>query len=360
MNNILLIRALRNPAAIADFDILDWDLLLRQARQSNLLPKLYYIVKSINHHSKLPDKIQDILVSAKKMADKHRQTVIWEIDRISEALKDIPVSVIYLKGAAYTLQNLPVSDGRLFSDIDILIDKKLINKVEHYLILNGWVSVKQSNYDQKYYRKWMHEIPPLKHRRRLIVVDIHHNILPPTAKFKTNIDLLIDSSMHVNELNNVRVFSPYGMLIHSMAHLFCEGEFNNGLRDLVDIDELIRLFSKEKGFWDELLDLANKQNLNIPLFYGLRYSRKILSTPVPEDVIRKISVSQLFRVNLVIMDRLFSRVFIPNHKSCIKHSVYLAKFFLYIRGHYLRMPLHLLIPHLMIKLFTVWNDKESH
>jgi len=56
------------------------------------------------------------------------------------------------------------------------------------LMLEGWVSGHRSAYDQRYYRKWMHEIPPMTHIRRQTVLDLHHNILPETARLRTRAD----------------------------------------------------------------------------------------------------------------------------------------------------------------------------
>ena len=39
-----------------------------------------------------------------------------------------------------------------------------------------------SAYDQRYYREWMHELPPLLHVRRQTALDVHHAIAPETAR----------------------------------------------------------------------------------------------------------------------------------------------------------------------------------
>ena len=49
------------------------------------------------------------------------------------------------------------------------------------------------------------------------------------------------------------------------------------------------------------------------------------------------------------MDWLFWRGFLPEHPSCRSGSAAFAKWCLYVRSHYLRMPLRLLIPHLVHK-----------
>ncbi|MFV0275693.1 MAG: hypothetical protein ACK5HY_00675 [Parahaliea sp.] len=53
------------------------------------------------------------------------------------------------------------------------------------------------------------------------------------------------------------------------------------------------------------------------------------------------------------MDFLFLRAFTPCHSSSRLPLTGLAHFALYVRSHYLRMPLRLLLPHLLRK---AWRD----
>ena len=354
-----LVHILQNPSILSDLKLRQWDLVLRQARRADLLARLAYLVDSQGITSSLPDNIRDIFTAAKVIAVKHRQTVEWEIFCIGEALKDLPVPIVYLKGAAYILQKLPIANGRLFSDVDIMVPKKLINKAEHNLMLNGWATIKQSAYEQRYYRKWMHELPPLRHRRRQTVIDVHHHILPGTARYTPDVDKLLDATVPVNGNGNIRVLAPIDMLLHSMTHLFCEGEFNHGLRDLVDIDGLIKASSMREGFWHELVQRAIELELVIPLFYALRYAKYFLLTPIPDNIWQGIHGKLPGRIRLMLMDVLFKHALLPVHKSCSSVFSNIARFFLYIRGHYLRMPLHLLLPHLAVKLFMGWKGGKD-
>jgi hypothetical protein len=107
----------------------------------------------------------------------------WEISRIQRALASVDTPIIFLKGAAYLMSALANAKGRLSSDIDILVAKNMLPQVESALIEHGWEPIKLADYDQLYYRTWAHELPPLRHRDRNTVVDVHHTILPLTAGF---------------------------------------------------------------------------------------------------------------------------------------------------------------------------------
>jgi hypothetical protein len=50
-----------------------------------------------------------------------------------------------------------------------------------------------------------------------------------------------------------------------------------------------------------------------------------------------------------MMDRLFIPAFSTAHHSCHLPGAGLASFALFVRSHWLRMPMHLLLPHLLRK-----------
>ncbi|RXL80730.1 hypothetical protein EO238_31730, partial [Citrobacter sp. AAK_AS5] len=81
--------------------------------------------------------------------------------------------IVVLKGAAYAMARLPVADGRIFGDVDILVPHETLADVESALMLAGWASIHRDPYDQRYYRMWMHEIPPMRHLHRGTVIDVH-------------------------------------------------------------------------------------------------------------------------------------------------------------------------------------------
>ena len=66
----------------------------------------------------------------------------WEVDRIQFALRSIESPILLLKGAAYLLADLPLAQGRLVSDVDILVPEASLHQVEAALLAAGWGSLK--------------------------------------------------------------------------------------------------------------------------------------------------------------------------------------------------------------------------
>jgi len=357
INADLLTPRLVDPSSIVQLSLRDWDLLIRQARQSNLLSRLAALLEQHKLLNQVPDQPRAHLESSLAVAQRQIQAVRWEVDRIQHALENIPRPTILLKGAAYIMLQLPSAQGRLFSDIDILIPKTDIVDVELALKINGWITTLHDAYDQRYYRQWMHELPPMTHLTRQTFLDVHHTILPETARLRPDPQKLIDAALPLEGHSGLKVLAPIDMLLHSATHLFHEGEFDKGLRDLSDIDILLRHFSlQDPDFWQHLLARAPEMDLARPLFYALRYCSQILKTPVPQDVLHAISQHSPNLFTLRLMDILFSRAFRPHHASCDDWLTRPALKLLFVRSHWLKMPFPLLVRHLFHKTFISPKD----
>jgi len=350
-----LVKLLRKPDLLAVLTLEQWDLLIPQARHSLLLGHLSILVDRQGVREKIPSVIMRHLDSVKVVSDKQIHSVNWELRKLGEAYDTAEDSIILLKGAAYAVAGLQASQGRLFSDIDLLVSKQHIDYVERILSLHGWVSGHHNDYDGRYYRQWMHEIPPLRHMQRGTVLDVHHTILPPTGRYHPNPQKLIQSAREV--VNGVKVLCPEDMVIHSAAHLFHEGEFEHGLRDLVDLQELLAQFDQsEPGFWQRLVPRAIELDLLRPLYYGLHYVQTLLGVSLPDEIVTQTNAAQPNALMRIVMDCLFEHAFAPDHPSCDRALTGLARWMLYVRSHYLRMPLYLLLPHLIRKAWKSHMD----
>jgi len=345
----LLVRALRRPQTVADLCLTDWDLLVRQARASNLLARLQALVEQHGLGSRLPVQPAAHLASTGVLAEKQRRSVRLEVERLQRVLGRAHVPMMLLKGSAYELSRLPPARGRLYSDVDILVPRHLLAQAEKALLLDGWHTTHHDAYEQRYYREWMHELPPLQHIRRQSNLDVHHTIVPPTAKPRPSMEKFWASAQRLEGPQAVYVPSSPDLVLHSAVHLFHDGELEQGLRDLVDLDLLLRHFGVEPRFWIQLTARAAEMDLARPLFYALRYTQRILETPVPADAFAALRSFAPGAGLRVVMDGLFLRGLAPLHPSCADWLTPAARWLLYVRSHYLRMPVHLLLPHLLRK-----------
>lgn len=355
----LAVRAYREPQCLAGLTLSEWHLLLRQCSRANLDARLYYLLRQRGELDAIPPQARELLEWAHVIAERHTQAAHWEVRQILAALKDTGEPLILLKGAAYTMAQLPPGLGRLYSDIDILVDEALLPEVETALMLHGWHATHHDAYDQRYYREWMHELPPMQHMHRHTAIDVHHAILPRTAPVHPDPKQLRAGAVPVPGIDGVFVLAPEDMVLHSATHLFFDGECDHGLRDLVDLDALLRHFSERPGFWEGLATRAVQLQLTRPLFYALRYTERLLGTPLPPQATAAREAGRPNPVLLAVMDRLYLRALMPMHASCDDWWSGMARFMIYLRGNWLRMPPLLLARHLFHKAFLSPKDKTE-
>ena len=346
----MLFSAIRHPTEVATFTVSNWDLFLRVARREGLLARIAIQLDQAGMPGQIPQQALDHMIAARAIATNDARMIRWEVDRIQFALRSIKTPILLLKGAAYLLADLPLAQGRLVSDVDILVPEGSLRDVEAALLAAGWSSLKLDPYDQRYYRRWMHELPPLRHQTRGTTVDVHHRILPQTSRLKPDPALLWADSTVLAD-SKLRVLSQVDMVLHCAVHLFHDGDLNHGLRDLVDLHDMFEHFGKDSQFWPRLVSRAQALGVVRPLFYALRYTEKLLATEIPTRMLATAGVAAPPWPVKQLMDQLVNRALTPEHPDHPTIVTALARWLLYVRSHYLRMPLKLLIPHLLRKGF---------
>ena len=347
-----------HPERMAELPLATWDALLGQARQAGLLSRLAVFAEQQGLSDALPVCVQRHFSAATTAALRQRQAVAWEARKLDEALASEDIPGVLLKGAAYVMADLPPAQGRLFADIDILVPKAALGRAESALLLHGWASGHHSSYDQRYYRKWMHELPPMQHIRRQSNLDVHHDLLPETSRLKTRPDRIIADSQPLPGLSALRVPRLEDLVLHSATHLFHEGEWGHGLRDLVDLDVLLRHGAARPDWWPSLIHRAQDLNLVMPLGLALRYGHRLLDTPVPHALFEETGRAA-DSLGWAWRDALFLRGFASFHQDCRMAGNALAEFVLYVRAHALRMPVRLLGPHLLYKAWQGAFPQDS-
>ena len=139
------------------------------------------------------------------------------------------------------------------------------------------------------------------------------------------------------------------MLLHSVTHLFMNDELSHALRDLSDMDALMRHFGADDHFWPLLAERARHHGLQRLLFYALRYVQRVFCTPVPQTMTEQSMTWGPNRLVRALMDRLWLAALEPIPAPSRSAWRQAALFALYLRGHWLRMPPLMLARHLWAK-----------
>lgn len=342
----LILRVWSEPAGALALGPREWEALLGQARRTQLLARLGSRFEKEGLLAQLPERARRALEAELVLARHEARVLRWEVRCLGRVLSPVCPSLVLLKGAAYELAGLEVARGRMSSDIDVLVPREQIVAAEAALLANGWDHVKLEPYDQLYYREWTHELPPLRHRERETVVDVHHGILPVTSRLTPDPARLLARAQPLpGPWSRWKVLSPEHMVLHAAAHGFHDGELQNPLRDILDVDQLTAEFSeRDPAFGDRLWDEASPLGLERPLHYALRYATRYFGTrraTGPRDSVRPALQSS--------MDACVGRAVRSHLESQPGAAARVALSLLYVRSHWLRMPPGLLVRHLGAK-----------
>src|SRR3546814_13386389 len=82
----------------------------------------------------------------------------------------------------------------------------------------------------------------------------------------------------------LRILAPADMVLHAAVHLFNDGEYDHGLRALLDIGDLLQHFGEQPAFWGDLAMRAEALGLTGPLQLTLRYLERLPGMPLPAEI----------------------------------------------------------------------------
>lgn len=343
-----LLEVLRAPAELAQLTLEEWDRLIPWGNETLLLSSL--AESSVAWWPRFPPEVIPHLEAARRKSWRQQRAVRWEVTRLERSLASVDTPIILLKGAAYLLSGRQAARGRVHNDIDILVRREKLDEVERSLLAHGWEIAEDDPRHQLYFRRWLHELPPMQHAARKMVLDVHHTILPRTDALRLDPERLLAAARPIEPSGGspgscrlpsgsggldqvsgdesrslaapsspagatcggrVAVLQPVDMVLHSAAHLFRNGDFSHGLRDLFDLDALIREFASDDLFWNDLLARAEQLDLRLPCFLGLRYVERFFATPVPDATRRAVAPWRPRHVSVGWLDQAIDRACLP-------------------------------------------------
>jgi hypothetical protein len=342
----LLLEAIARPATAATLSPQAWNRLAQEIRGLRLDARISFLLEARGLAGSCPLEPWEDLCAQRCHAAFLQAQMRFELRKIAKALASADTPILLLKGAAYMMADLSVAQGRPFTDLDILVPRERLAAAEAALLAAGWQHQKTDDYDQQYYRRFMHELPPMHHRDRGIIVDVHHSILPLTSRLQPDPARLWADSVSLPQ-SSLRVLSPVDMVLHSAAHLFYDGEISGGFGNLLDLHLLISDFGRDPTFHGRLLDRAEQLQLGRPLYYALLFCRRLCGTPVPDGVVEASRRFAPGPVTRWLMKTLVPPVLGPRYPR--HRPAAFSAWLLYLRSHWLRMPPAQLAGHLSRK-----------
>lgn len=339
-----LIDLLVNPEVCAGLNSVEWNTILPMAQRTQVIGQWGRQALRCGLDADLPSAVQHRVDLAILTSQRRADAVQWELQGIRRAVpKEIPLVV--LKGAAHVLANDDCGQGRIFSDIDIMVPRDHLDAAESALVACGWQPGATSAYDARYYREWMHELPPMMHVRRRTVLDLHHSILPVISPYRLDPQLLFEVAKPV--WDGVFVLDALDRIVHCAVHLVVEGDVEKILRGAYDLHMLLKQHVEGTGGQTRLLSRAVDLGV-MPLVKHALSAAEILFNA--QSQASAIGTTALAR-HLVVAAR-------ANADASI-HMPLLTRLVIVIAAHRAKMPLSVLLPHLLRKSIVGKNAGKA-
>jgi hypothetical protein len=351
-----VLQLLREPSSACGLSLAQWDLVVRVGRRADLLARMAERLAGAGLDTAVPAPVWRHFDAARRLSLRQHDELRHEVRRLQPLFGRIGLPLVLLKGSAYVLGGLQAGQGRMVSDIDILVPRARLGEAESVLMINGWVSTKPDAYDQHYYRTWMHELPPMRHLRRGTVLDVHHALVPLSGALPPQMDAILAAARPLPGWPGVCALGPADLVLHSAAHLYTEGELEMGLRGLVDLQLLLDELGRDSGFWPALLARADALGWQAPLAQALRHLDQVLEWPTPAAAAGWLSAQGPRGWRRPLVDALYRRALQPDHPLFAGALTAVSRSALYLRGHWLRMPPLLLARHLLQKAVMAWRS----
>lgn len=225
--------------AVAQGGGLDWELVLELAKLNKVEPRLTHVLEGRGLMASVPAPIADELRAAAEGVERaNRQRVVRACELFAE-LRAAEIDVCVLKGVLFaeTIYQDPLY--KRMNDVDLLVRKVDLPRLPGVYRRLGYFPIAERVGDKpELNQKVSHHLPPYVHRELDCVLGTQWGLKSPLAGLKIDYDAIWSRSQPFAYHGlPVRKLASRDNLFHVCIHL---GLFKSGLRDLMDIANLIR------------------------------------------------------------------------------------------------------------------------
>jgi hypothetical protein len=266
---------------------LSWEKLFHVACQLGVGPLLYVRLGELGLRDRIPVDVARGIKEECFSSQARNMKVYAELKTVLAALTGEGLSVVVLKGAALAELVYRHIGLRTMADVDLLVEKKNLDKAGAILERLGFVP-NEGYRDKQWYREHHHHMVPYVSSDGSMTIEIHWHIIERTALMDMPIDQLWARAQSVRIASvPCLALSVEHMLLHMVLHLSSPNRFLGQLRGLYDVAELLRRFGHELN-WAELLRVAALADAHKYLYVVLCLVRDTLGAPVPVEVLRQL------------------------------------------------------------------------
>lgn len=277
---------------------IDWNYLLQIASQYQLIPLLYWTINN-RFRSAVPEDILSQLQNDFYGNAQHNMFLTQELLDILSLFKDNEIPAIPFKGpvlATLAYNNLLL---RQFTDLDILVHPRDIQKAKELLISQGYHLRSQLDWEYDFV-----------HQERQVNVDLHQTITPSFCSLPFKFDYLWSRLKSISLAGtNVLSLQAEDLLLILVAQSAKDlMERRPRLSQICDIAELIR--AHQEMDWEYVLEQAKTLGNQRILFLNLLLATDMLGITLPETVRQRMEADSVVKLLAKQVEEMF---FYPNN-----------------------------------------------
>jgi len=273
----------RRIADLADGD-LDWDQLATVSYAHGIAPLVYHsLVESDSIGLVAMTAVQKLRSSY--YANAARNSFLFDsLKKLLLALRQEKIDLIVLKGAALAETVYSHRALRPMNDIDLLVRKEQLSKVESKLLDMGYLFDGHGKTKEFYLEHRYHWVFA---KRSDISIEIHWHIKRPEGPFSIDIDGFWERAQWTKIAGvDALVLSPEDLVLHLCQH-FWKHSLAGGIRPLCDIAETTRYYGDGID-WTKIANSSSEWGMNAGSYLVLSLARELLDAPIPKGFLSDI------------------------------------------------------------------------
>jgi hypothetical protein len=256
----------------------EWEEIVQQAAKHLVTPLLYQVLRNAGSRVNVPASIMERLQGVYYGNALSNKRLYIELSQVLKNLHNEGIDVILLKGAylaKFVYKDIAL---RPRGDIDLLVRKTELAKVEKILLEMGYGPAVRPSIEVQC--ATAHQLIAFK-KRNAMPIEIHWTIANPSSPFKLEADELWRRAQPIS-LNGINAFTlaPEDLLLHLCLHTTYFHSFNP-LKFLCDFPKTLQYYQDEID-WELLFHRAHQWGANKTVFLTLYLVRELLSVPLEQ------------------------------------------------------------------------------
>jgi hypothetical protein len=264
----------------------DWENVYKVAFEEGVVPFLYYCLNKSVSNLNIPQQVKNKFVTSTQHVLARNTVLYHELGKVLKLFSENNIRVIVLKGAYLAEKVYPHIGLRTMGDLDLLVPKGDLVKVQKLLLGRGYQQSEQLSINDQC-EKSHHLIPFLN--ENAIMIEIHwtlsRHILDQDKAF---INGLWERSKPCEIAGeNVSILSPEDIILYLCIHNSFHHFFVLWLKAFCDFVETVKHYH-DKIEWKKILLYAKSWNMIRCVYITLYFVSDLMEVSIPDRVLSRL------------------------------------------------------------------------